>query len=444
MGTNAGAVSVFGLGYVGSVTAACLAHRGRQVIGVDVKPDKVAMVEAGRGPVIEAQLDDLVAEGRRTGRLRATADAASAVLQTDLSFACVATPSQHNGKLDVKQIEQVCREIGRGIAAKDSYHTVVVRSTVLPGTTQSVVIPALEGASHKQAGVDFAVCYNPEFMREGTAVADFLEPPYTVLGAEDPQHLAALRQVYDWVPGNVFETSLAVAEMAKYVSNAFHALKVSFANEIGTLAKQSGVDTEEVIKIFTSDTRLNISRAYLSPGFAFGGSCLPKDVRALEHRARELDVKLPLLGAILASNAEHVERAVESILRTRKKQIALLGLSFKAGTDDLRESPQVLLAKRLIGEGCQLRIWDPCVSLGHLVGSNRQFIDQVIPHVGSLLLPDLRDVVGPSEVVVIGTKSVDRTELTALLRPEQVVIDLVHLEKSARPAGTASYQGLCW
>ena len=444
MGMNTRSVSIFGLGYVGSVTAACLAHKGHRVIGVDVNPDKVEMLEAGRSPVIEAQLDELVAESHQAGRLHATTDTSAAVLQSDASFACVGTPSHRNGKIDVTQIEHVCREIGRGLAAKNSHHTIVLRSTVLPGTTQSVVIPALESSSQKRAGVDFAVCYNPEFMREGTAVADFFETPYTILGADAPQHLAPLREVYGWVPGQVFETSLAVAEMVKYVSNAFPALKVSFANEVGTLAKQLGVDTEAVIRIFTSDTRLNISRAYLSPGFAFGGSCLPKDLRALEYRAHELDLRLPLLEAILPSNAEHVERAVETILHSSKKKIGLLGLSFKAGTDDLRESPQVLLTKRLIGEGCHVRIWDPCVSLGHLVGSNRQFIDQVIPHIGSLLWTSLADVVGAAEVVVIATKSVDRAELAALLRPEQIVIDLVHLEKAGRPEGMTSYQGLCW
>jgi GDP-mannose 6-dehydrogenase len=437
-------VSIFGLGYVGSVTAGCLAHKGHQVIGVDVNPAKVEMLEAGRSPVVEARLDELVAQGHHACRLRATTDANAAVLESDLSFACVGTPSHRNGKLDLTQIEQVCFEIGRGLAGKNSYHTIVLRSTVLPGTTQSLVIPALERSSHKRAGVEFAVCYNPEFMREGTAVADFFEPPYTILGAEAPEHLAALRQIYDGLPSKTFETSLAVAEMVKYVSNAFHALKVGFANEIGTMAKQLGVDTGEVMRIFTSDTRLNVSPAYLAPGFAFGGSCLPKDLRALEYRAKELDLRLPLLEAILPSNAEHIERAVDIVLQTRKKKVGLLGLSFKSGTDDLRESPQVQLGKRLIGEGYQLRIWDPCVSLGQLVGSNRQFINEVIPHIGSLLSTNLAEVVGQAEVVIIGTRSVNRSELEALLGPDQIVIDLVNLDKSGRLGGMNSYQGLCW
>jgi GDP-mannose 6-dehydrogenase len=437
-------VSIFGLGYVGSVTAACLAHKGHRVIGVDVNPAKVQMLEAGRSPVVEARLDDLVAQGHKAGDLRATTDSNAAVLETDLSFACVGTPSHRNGKLDLTQIEQVCCEIGRGLANKDSYHTIVLRSTVLPGTTQSLVIPALERSSRKRAGVEFAVCYNPEFMREGTAVADFFEPPYTILGAEAPEHLAALRQIYDGFPGKRFESSFAVAEMVKYVSNAFHALKVGFANEIGTMAKQLDVDTEAVMRIFTSDTRLNVSPAYLAPGFAFGGSCLPKDLRALEYRAKELDLRLPLLEAILPSNAEHIERAVDAVLQARKRKVGLLGLSFKPGTDDLRESPQVQLGKRLIGEGCQLRIWDPCVSLGQLVGSNRQFINEVIPHIGCLLSTNLAEVVEQAEVVIIGTRSVNRCELGALLGPNQMVIDLVNLDKSGRLDGMNSYQGLCW
>jgi GDP-mannose 6-dehydrogenase len=437
-------VSIFGLGYVGSVTAACLAHHGHEVIGVDANPAKVQMLEAGRSPVVEARLDELVAQGHSAGRLRATTDPRAAVLESDLSFACVGTPSHRNGKLDLTQIEQVCCEIGRGMAGKDSYHTVVLRSTVLPGTTRSMVIPALERCSHKRAGVGFGVCYNPEFMREGTAVADFFDPPYTILGAEAPEHLAALRQIYDGLPSRIFETSIAEAEMVKYVSNAFHALKVGFANEIGTIAKHLGVDTEAVIRIFTSDTRLNVSSAYLAPGFAFGGSCLPKDLRALAYRARELDLKLPLLEAILPSNAEHIERAVDTVLETGGKKVALLGLSFKPGTDDLRESPQVQLGKRLIGEGYHLRIWDPCVSLGQLVGSNRQFINELIPHIGSLLSTDLAEVVGQADIVIIGTRSVKRSELEVLLEPEQIVIDLVNLDKSGRLDGMNSYQGLCW
>jgi GDP-mannose 6-dehydrogenase len=437
-------VSVFGLGYVGSVTAACLANKGHRVVGVDVNPTKVEMLASGRSPIIEARLEELIAENRQACRLHATTDVCAAVSETDISFACVGTPSLRNGKLDLSHIEHVCREIGQGLGRKKSHHTVVLRSTVLPGTTESVVIPTLEAASGKSAGADFAVCYNPEFMREGSAVSDFFEPPYTILGAADEGDLRALSEVYHWVPGRIFKTSLAVAEMVKYASNAFHALKVGFANELGTLCKELHVDTQTVTEIFTADTRLNISAAYLSPGFAFGGSCLPKDLRALSYRAKELDLRLPLLENVLESNLAHIERAVDLVLRTKKKKVGMLGLSFKTGTDDLRESAQVQLAKRLLGEGCELRIWDRDVSLGRLAGSNRQFIEETLPHIGLLLEPSLEKVIETAEVVVIGTKAVDKAELIRHLRTDHLVIDLVNLDKARRLDDTPSCEGICW
>ena len=335
-------------------------------------------------------------------------------------------------------------KLARHYAGSNEFHWVVLRSTVLPGTTESVVIPILEEACGKRAGTDFAVCFNPEFIREGTAVADFFEPPFTVLGAAKPCHLAALRDLYDGLPGRVFETSLAAAEMVKYACNAFHAVKVGFANELGTLCKTLGVDTQTVTEMFISDTRLNISPAYLSPGFAFGGSCLPKDVRALTYRAKELDLHLPLLEGVLPSNAQHIQRAAEMVLRTNIRKVGVLGLSFKAGTDDLRESPLVQLIKRLIGEGLQVRIWDRDVSLGRLVGSNRQYIDEVIPHIGSLLCSTMEEVIQSVELVLVGTKALNPEAFRCLLRPEQVVIDLVNLDPVRRPQGAFRYEGICW
>jgi GDP-mannose 6-dehydrogenase len=436
-------VSIFGLGYVGSVSAACLTSMGHWVTGVDVSRAKVEMLESGHSPIIEARMGELVAEGHRACRLHATTDAAAAVRDSDISFVCVGTPSLRSGKLDLSHIEHVAQEVGAALREKKSRHVVILRSTVLPGTTESLLIPTLEKASGRRAGSDFTVCYNPEFMREGSAVADFFQPPYAILGAQHPEHLSPLRELYKGIPGTVFETSIPVAEMAKYVSNAYHAVKVGFANEVGTLCKNLGVDAHEVTRIFTSDTKLNISAAYLSPGFAFGGSCLPKDLRALAYRAKELDLSLPLLESILPSNAQHVDRAIEAILRTNKKKISVLGLSFKAGTDDLRESPQVQLIKRLLGEGCQVRVWDQDVSLGRLAGSNRQYIEEVIPHIGSLLSTDLEQVVRAGEVVIIGTK-LDKSQLDGLLSPGQMVMDLVNLEPSRRPQSPASYQGICW
>jgi GDP-mannose 6-dehydrogenase len=293
-------------------------------------------------------------------------------------------------------------------------------------------------------GSDFGVCVNPEFMREGTAVADFLEPVMTVIGAADKVHSAMVRDLYAWAPGRVFETSFRSAEMVKYVCNAWHAVKVAFANEIGTLARELEVDAESVMEIFASDTKLNISPTYLKPGFAFGGSCLPKDVRALNYRAKELDLKLPLFESIMPSNEEHLERAVDLVLHTGKRKIAILGLSFKAATDDLRESPQVQLVKRLLGEGREIQIWDDNVSLGRLIGSNREYIEQVIPHIGSLLQSNLEEVLKAAEVVVIGTRGIDRDILQKHIRQDQVVIDLVNLEKARRLQSRAGYKGICW
>jgi len=437
-------VSIFGMGYVGCVTAACLAHMGHRVIGVDVNPAKIEMIEAGRSPIVEARLDELVAEGRAACRLHGTCDATAAVQESDISLLCVATPALRTGKLDLDHVTNVASQIGHALRKKRRYHTIALRSTVLPGTTESVVIRELEQTSGLRAGVDFAVCYNPEFMREGSAVADFLQPPYTILGGRRPEELTPLRSLYEALQANTFETSIVVAETVKYVSNTFHALKVCFANEIGTFCKSLGVDTEVFSQVFASDCKLNISSAYLSPGFAFGGSCLPKDLRALSYRAKELDLCLPLLDSIERSNSTHLERAAEIILQTGKMKIAMLGLSFKAATDDLRESPQVRLVKRLLGEGRQVRVWDDNVYLGRLVGSNRQYIDEVIPHIGSLLCSSLEDAVAEAEVVIIGTRGLETNVLEACLRPDQLLIDLVNLERSRRPRITSFYEGLCW
>jgi GDP-mannose 6-dehydrogenase len=437
-------VSVFGLGYVGSVSAACFASLGYRVTGVDVNPAKVEMVAAGKSPIIEAKMNELVADGHRSCRLHATTDSTAAVLDSDVSFVCVGTPSLRNGKLDLSHIEKVAGEIGAALSRKKGHHTFVLRSTVLPGTTESIVKPILEQNSGKRAGADFTIAYNPEFMREGSAVADFLQPPYTILGAQDCSDLRVLRELYKDTPGRVFETSIPVAEMVKYLSNAFHAVKVTFANEVGTLAKHLGVDAHAATEIFLSDTRLNISPAYLSPGFAFGGSCLPKDLRALNYKAKELDLKLPMLEALLPSNAEHVERAIEAVMRSGKRRVGQLGLSFKAGTDDLRESPQVQLVKRLLGEGYEVKVWDRDVSLGRLAGSNRQYIEEVIPHIGSLLTADLEAVLKWGDVVIIGNKSVGKDELAKHLRKDHFVIDLVNLDKRLRSEGISTYEGICW
>jgi len=420
-------ISVFGLGYVGAVTAACLAEAGRRVIGVDVNPAKLEMLESGRAPVLEPGLDELVVTARNAGRLHATHDVASAVNDSDISFICVGTPSLPSGRLDLRSLERVCHEIGSALRLKQEFHWIVVRSTVLPGTAHSVIIPRIEACSGKRSGTDFAVCSNPEFTREGSAVADFLNPAMTVLGADDPAHLAPIREIYAGIAGQIFTTSLKAAEMVKYACNAFHALKVTFANEVGALCAQLDVDEREVIKIFLSDTKLNISKAYLTPGFAFGGSCLPKDLNALTYRAKQLDLDLPLMRTILPSNRAHLERAVNAVLATRRKKIGVLGLSFKPGTDDLRDSPMVELIKRLLAEGRAVQVWDHDVSLGRLVGSNRQFIEEEVPHIGALLSTDVEQVIDSSEVIVIGTNSADVRKCVGDRKQDRSVIDLQSL-----------------
>ena len=438
-------LSVFGLGYVGTVTAACFASKGHHVIGVDVNPAKVEALEAGRSPILEPGLSELISACHQSRLLQATTNAAQAIVDSDISFICVGTPSLPNGKLDLAHLTSVCSEIGEGLRNKQSFHLIVIRSTVLPGTTEQTVVPSIERSSGKKIGRAFGVCVNPEFMREGTALADFLDPPITVIGSNDPSHSYVLRQLYAWVTSRIFETEIRPAEMLKYASNSWHALKVAFANEIGTLAKSLGIESDALYEMFAADTKLNISAEYLKPGFAFGGSCLPKDLRALNFRAHELDIDLPLLNAILPSNVQHLERALHRILNTGSRRIALLGLSFKAATDDLRESPQVQLAKRLIGEGKQLKIWDRHVSLGRLIGSNREYIDKVIPHVASLLCATIKETIQDAELVVVATRDVDRQELLNSLRPDQSIIDLVNLEKSRRlsQAG-ANCDGICW
>jgi GDP-mannose 6-dehydrogenase len=436
-------ISVFGMGYVGTVTAACLASKGNCVVGVDANAAKVEAIHSGHSPVVEPGLAELISKARAAGLLSATSDAETAVLASDISFLCVGTPSLRNGKLDLGHIERVCHEIGVAMAKKSRPHLVVLRSTALPGTAETLIVPALEKASGKQFGAGFGVCVNPEFMREATAVADFLDPAITVIGAAHAEHSHAVRAVYEWVPGRVFETTLRSAEMLKYSCNAWHAVKVAFANEMGTLAKALAVDAEAVTDMFLADTRLNVSSSYLRPGFAFGGSCLPKDLRAIAYRAREADLRLPLLESVQPSNDAHLERAAHMILETGKKRVGMLGLSFKAGTDDLRESPHVQLVKRLLGEGRQVRVWDEQVSIGRLIGSNRQYIEEAIPHIGSLLSKSLAEAVADADIVVIGSR-IPGDDLRRHLRPEQLVIDFVNLDHASRPTHAKHYEGICW
>ena len=436
-------VSVFGLGYVGSVSAASFAADGHHVIGVDVNPDKVAAINAGRSPIVEPGLEDVLGRTVAEGRLRATTDTADAVGGTDVSLLCVGTPSRRNGSLELSYLERVSEEIGAALASKPSYHVVVVRSTVLPGTTHQVVIPALEKASGKKYGEGFGVSVNPEFLREGTALKDFRKPPLTLVGHNHAADASGTIALYQAIDAPLVSTSIRVAEMMKYTSNTWHALKVCFANEIGNLCKRAGVDSHEVMDIFCRDEKLNLSSYYLKPGFAFGGSCLPKDVRALQYRARELDVDMPVISQILQSNRLQIQQAFDQILETGRKKIGLLGFSFKAGTDDLRESPIVILAEQLLGKGLSLCIYDKNVSLAKLVGANKEYIEKQIPHLSSLLCETVDEVIEKSEVVVVGNQSPEFADALAKTRADQIVIDLVRVPIVGSLL-QADYRGLCW
>jgi GDP-mannose 6-dehydrogenase len=436
-------VSIFGLGYVGSVSAASFAADGHFVVGVDVNADKVRAVSEGRSPIVEPGLDAALARSVSEGRLRATTDTADAIRESEVSLLCVGTPSRRNGSLDLTYLERVAEEVGAAIKDKSDYHVVVVRSTVLPGTTHKVVIPALERTSGKKYGEGFGVSVNPEFLREGSALADFRKPPLTLVGHNHAADAGGTIALYQSIDAPLVSTSIRVAEMMKYTSNTWHALKVCFANEIGNLCKRIGIDSHEVMDIFCRDEKLNLSAYYLKPGFAFGGSCLPKDVRALQYRAKEVDVDLPVISQILPSNRLQIQVAFDQVMETGRKNIGLLGFSFKAGTDDLRESPIVILAEMLLGKGCSLCIYDKNVSLAKLVGANKEYIERQIPHLSSLLCGTIDDVIGNSEVIVVGNQSLEFREALTRCRPDQIIIDLVRLPIVSSLL-QADYRGICW
>ena len=436
-------ISVFGLGYVGTISAACLAQMGHEVIGVDVNPAKIRMIGQGQAPVMEAEIGRIIAEQTKLERFKATDDGARAFAQTDLSLICVGTPGKENGAIDLTYVQRVFEEIGDYLTSKVSFHWIVLRSTVLPGTTEQALIPILEERSGKRAGKDFGVCFNPEFLREGSSVWDFFNPPKTVIGLLSPEDLPPLLDLYESLPAPVLKVSLREAELVKYLDNVFHALKICFANEVGRICQTLKVDSHALMNIFIQDTKLNISPMYLKPGFAFGGSCLPKDTRALLYMAKTLDLELPLLQAILPSNEAQLQEGIRLILKTGKKKVGLLGLSFKEGTDDLRESPLVLLAETLLGKGFDLRIYDPQVYLGNLCGTNKDFIERLIPHLGQLLTQDLEELLARAEVIVIGSKIPGLQDLWKMVREDQVIIDLVRPSDGERgPSG--SYQGISW
>ena len=440
-------IAVFGLGYVGVVSAACLVRDGHEVLGVDPNAAKVSFLRQGKSPIVEPGLDELIAAATAAGRLAAGSDPAAAVARCDVHMVCVGTPGQPNGSLDLSYVRRVVQQIGEQLAGAAAYKVVVIRSTLLPGSMQSVVIPTLEESARRKAGQDFGVCINPEFLREGSAIYDYDHPPKTVIGASDERAAAIVRELYSTLNAPLLQTDLRTAEMIKYIDNSWHALKVTFANEVGRLCKAMGIDGRLAMRMFCQDTKLNISTTYLRPGFAFGGSCLPKDVRALTYQGRLLDVDTPVLSSILASNQQHIAHALGMIRATGRRRVGLLGLSFKEGTDDLRESPIVTLAELLIGKGYELLVYDRNVRLASLVGANRDYILNHIPHIGRLMMDRPEQLIEASEVIVVASADREFASLLEKLPLGKSVIDLVgawSTDPSARSAHLGAYEGIAW
>lgn len=433
-------IAVIGLGYVGAVTSACLANEGHEVLGVDVDPSKLNLIRQGRAPIIEADIEERIADAVSKGLLRVQDAVDESLMLSDIIFVCVGTPSAPNGSQDLTALERVSTQLGTALKGVDSRPAIVIRSTVPPGTTDSVVRPAIEAASGKRSTVDFSLGFQPEFLREGSSVKDFYNPPFTIVGGDDAA-VNAVRELFDGFPGDFVATDIRSAELLKVACNSFHALKVVFANEIGRLGRQLGMDSRAIMKLLCLDTQLNISPAYLRPGFAFGGSCLPKDLRALLYLAKSTDVELPMLQGVLPSNALHIEHAADLVMQGNSRDVAFIGLSFKPGTDDLRESPLVALAERLIGKGYRLKIYDPAVSLAMLVGSNKRFIEETIPHIGTMMCDSLDEVLDHGPTVVVGHRN-DEIRQALERRRDRIghLVDLAGIDGS----GWNSYQGICW
>lgn len=436
-------ISIFGLGYVGAVSLACLARDGHSVIGVDIDGAKLDLIRAGTTPVVEEGMVELMAKVAASGRLAVTTDVREALLGSELSLVCVGTPSAANGSQDQGAVLRLAQDIGRALRDKAAPHVVVFRSTLVPGTVEETLRPIIEAESGKRDGEHFHLCFQPEFLREGSSIRDYDKPPFTVVGANHDYPVERLRELFGHLPCKFLRTSVRAAEMMKYCCNNFHALKITFANETARLCDALGVDAFEVMELVCQDTQLNISPAYLKPGFAFGGSCLPKDLRATAYLAKTRDVELPMLSGILASNRQHIDRAIAKVLDTGHRKVGMLGLSFKTGTDDLRESPLVVLAEQLIGKGMQLSIYDPDVQLSRLLGANRRFIETQLPHIGELLKPELADVIAGADVLVVGVSNpLIFDALATHARPGQYVLDLVNLPNADLLA--ARVEGLCW
>lgn len=436
-------ISVFGLGYVGAVSCACLPELGHEVVGVDISPQKVRMINEGQSPVVEEGINELIDAAVKAGKLRATHDVADAVTNSEISLISVATPANPNFTPNLTAVDTVIRSIGEAIRTKSTQHTVVIRSTVQPGTTEARIAPILEEAAGRKIGDRLSLVFNPEFLREGSSVKDFHNPPQTVIGSLDEQGYVVMEKMYDSLPGIFVRTSCKVAESVKYLCNVFHAMKIVFANEAGSVLKACGLDGREVMKIFCQDTQLNISPAYLRPGFAFGGSCLPKEVKGFFTLAREKDVPIPTLGSLLDSNVSHIDRAYEMIARNGRKKVALFGLAFKPGTDDMRDSPLVLLAERLLGKGFEISIYDNFVKISRLLGKNKEFIDREIPHLDRLLCETPEAVLADAEIIVIGHADAAARQSIIAHAAGRRIVDLSGYA-DIRTAPAAEYEGICW
>lgn len=432
-------ISIFGMGYVGCVSLGCLANKGHNVIGVDINSNKIGLINQGKPTIIEKDIDRLIRENWEAGRIVATKDYRDAVRKTKVSILCVGTPSTDQGHLNLNAINKTAAQIGEALREKSEFHVVVIRSTVVPGTNQKVS-EILQQHSGKEANKDFAVVSNPEFLREGTSVADYYHPPVVVIGTDNPRGAEITREMYQGIEAPVEETSIEVAELIKYVNNSFHALKISFANEVGNICKQMGVDSHQLMRVFCMDRQLNISPAYFKPGFAYGGSCLPKDLKALQTIAHDLYLSSPVLSSIHLSNENQKKRLLDMILAKGVKHVGLLGLSFKRGTDDLRYSPMVNIAESLLGKGISLKIYDKNVNLSKLTGTNKDYIDEHISHLSELISDDLAGVVEESELVVIAHKEPE-FEYMSTRYPNKIFIDLVKIKEGGN---NGNYEGICW
>jgi GDP-mannose 6-dehydrogenase len=435
-------LSIFGLGYVGTVTACCLAKWGHDVIGVDISQLKVESINKCESPIMEPGISELLQEVVENNKFIATVDASEAIMKSDLSLICVGTPSNHNGSLNLTYVYNVAEQIGRALSKKSQYHIVIVRSTVLPGTAEKVA-SIIEELSGRILGKGFSIASNPEFLREGSSIQDFEQPPYTVVGTSDDRVIAALRELYGPTNAPIYCLNIGEAELVKYFSNMFHALKIVFANEAGSICKKYGIDSHNVIDVFLKDTKLNVSSAYLKPGFAFGGSCLPKDIRSILYQSKTFDLRLPLVESLLTSNEIHIQAVIDWVIKKKKKEIGILGLSFKSNTDDMRESPVVKVVETLLGKGYSISIYDPNINLTRLIGANKQYIEQVIPHISRLLKLNIHEVLDRAEAIIIANKNEEYMEAVLKPRADQIILDLVRITDNCQLMGR-NYEGICW